>query len=179
MSHIEVVRNPAGMDGSVSWGRLHWVLYNDYGYVKLEGWSDNLITQVGDQVQAERAAGIGALAAPTGMKMGTGSTAASKTGAGAALVTYLSDSHQAFDATFPSSALVGSARRITWKTTYAAGKATTATPITEAVIVNNATLTDATSTSANTVHRALVSGVPSKGAGEVLTLIWTWDLQGT
>lgn len=139
----------------------------------------NLVTQVGDQVYGERGGGVsGAPAAPTGMKLGTGSTAVAKTGAGAAVVTYLSGSNKAFDATYPQSALNGSSRRITYKRTYAAGEATTASAITEAVIVNDTIATDATSTAANTISRILVTGISAKGASDTLTATWNHDLLG-
>ncbi len=136
----------------------------------------NIVTQIGDQMYAERSTGIaGAPNAVTGMKLGAGSTTPAKTGAGAALVTYLSNSHQAIDAGYPQSSLVSGKRRITWQSTWAAGKATTASPITEVVIVNE-TLSDATSAAAATISRALVTGVSSKDAADVLTIGWTHDL---
>ena len=134
----------------------------------------NLITAVGDQLYASRGAGLTSSAAPTGMKLGTGSTAVAKTGAGAALTTYLAGSNKAFDATFPS-ATGGVA---TYKRTYAPGEATTASPITEAVIVNDTIATDATSAAANTISRALVAGVGSKQAGDTLTMTWTHTILG-
>lgn len=116
-------------------------------------------------------------ALPVGMKLGTGNTAVAKTGAGAALVTYLSNSHQAFDATYPQSSL-GSGRVITYKVTYAAGKATSAaTPITEVVIFNDF-LADATSPAANTICRAILAGIGSKQATDTLTITWTATLLG-
>jgi len=140
--------------------------------------TNNLITQVGDQYYGERAAGITSPPAQvTGMKLGTGSTTPAKTGAGAALVTYLTDSHQAPAATYPQSALNGSARRITWRAVWAAGKATTASAITEVALVND-TLADATSLAAATIARALLTGIGSKGAGDTLTVTWTHDLLG-
>jgi hypothetical protein len=111
------------------------------------------------------------------MKLGTDSTAAAKTGAGAALGGYLTNSHQAFDATYPQSSLSGSARRVTYIATYAPGKATSASPITEVVIVN-AALTDATSAASGTLARSLLTGIGSKGAGETLIVTWTHDLMG-
>lgn len=139
----------------------------------------NLVTQVGDQVYGERGGGVtGAPAAPTGMRLGAGSTAAAKTGAGAALVTYLAGSNKAFDATYPQSSLNGSSRRITYKRTYAAGEATTASAITEAVIVNDTIATDATSPAANTISRILVTGISAKGASDTLTATWNHDLLG-
>lgn len=158
-------------------GTLTVELFDADGNLKAREVTHNVITQVGDQIYAERGAGVsGAPAAPTGMKLGTGSTAVAKTGAGAALVTYLTNSHQAFDATFPSSALNAPARRITYKATFAAGKATSAsTAITEVVIVNE-TLSDATSAAAATMARALVTGIASKQAGDSLVITWTHDL---
>ena len=158
-------------------GNVEWELSCD-GVVLRSGHSKNLVTQVGDQLYAERGAAIASPpATPTGMKLGTGSTATSKSGAGAVLTTYLTNSHLAFDSTYPSSSLSGSARRITYICTFGAGKATSASPITEAVIVND-TLADATSAEAATVARALLVGIGSKGAGETLTVTWTHDLMG-
>lgn len=166
-------REAAGIRGTVV-----IELFGEDGTLKHREEHANLITQKGDQLYAERGAGIGSPpATPTGMKLGTGSTAVAKTGAGAALVTYLSDSHQAFDATFPSSALNGSSRRITYKATWAAGKATTASAITEAVIVLD-TLANAASTEANTCARVLISGVSAKSATDVLAITWYHDLLG-
>ena len=118
------------------------------------------------------------LAAAAGMKLGTNNTAVAKTGAGAALVAYLTNSHQAFDATYPQSSLT-SGRVITYKVTYAAGKATSAaTPITEVVIFLDF-LADATSTAANTISRALLAGIGSKQSTDTLTVTWTHTLTGT
>jgi hypothetical protein len=112
-----------------------------------------------------------------GMKLGTGSTAVAKSGAGAALVTYLTDSHQAFDATFPSTSGTSGGRVVTYKVTYAAGKATTASAITEVVIFLDF-LANATSSAANTIARALLTGIGSKGASDTLTITWTHTLLG-
>ena len=144
---------------------------------------DNIITQAGDQMYGERGANIaGAPAAPTGMRLGTGANsggnAPAKTGAGAALTTYLAGSNKPFDATFPSSSLSGSSRRIAYKRTYAAGEATTAAAITEAVIVNDTIATDATSPAANTISRVAVAGISAKGATDSLTATWYHDLLG-
>ena len=159
-------------------GRVEWKITDKRGAILRCGTSDNLVTQVGDRLYAERGAGIASPPAlPTGMKLGTGAGSASKTGAGAALVTYLANSHLAFDATYPQSSLSGAARRITYICTYGPGKATSAGPITEAVIVNEA-LTDATSAEAATIARAVLTGIGSKGAGETLTVTWTHDLMG-
>ncbi|HVH54483.1 MAG TPA: hypothetical protein VNA32_10190 [Actinomycetota bacterium] len=159
-------------------GHIVWQLHAADGSLIREGSVKNLVTAVGDQMYAERGAGIsGAPAAPTGMKLGTGSGAPAKTSTGSALVTYLTNSHQGFDSTYPSSALNGSSRRVTYRATFGAGKATTASAITEVVIVNES-LTDATSASAATIARGLITGVGSKGSGETLTITWTHDILG-
>jgi hypothetical protein len=134
----------------------------------------NLVTAVGDRLYASRGAGLTTSATPTGMKLGTGSTAVAKTGAGAALVTYLTGSNKAFDATFPSEA----AGVATYKRTYAAGEATSASNITEAVIVTDTIATDATSTAANTVSRVLLASPAPKAAGDSLTITWTHTVLG-
>ena len=119
-----------------------------------------------------------AYSVPTGMKLGTGSTAVAKNGAGAGLVTYLANSQQGFDSTYPQQAdSAGNGDTITYKVTYAAGKATSASAITEAVIVLDY-LADATSTVANTAARVLLTGIGSKGASDTLTITWTHNLKG-
>ena len=75
------------MDAMTLRGNVEWEISRD-GVVLRSGRSQNLVTQIGDQVYAERGAAIASPpAAPTGMKLGTGSTSASKSGAGAALTT--------------------------------------------------------------------------------------------
>ena len=144
------------------------------GNLKARCETHNLITSAGDQYYAGRAAlSTGLPAQVTGMKLGAGSTAPAKTGAGAALVTYLSDSHQADDGGFPTAA----AGVVTHRVTYAAGKATTASAITEVVLVTDA-LADATSSAANTICRALLTGIGSKAAGDSLQVTWTHTILG-
>lgn len=139
----------------------------------------NLITDSGDQLYASRGAGLTTSAVPTGMKLGTGSAAVTKNGAGSFLGTYLTTSDQAFDATFPSAAnSAGNGTTVTYKVTYAAGTATSASAITEAVIVTDA-LANATSNAANTAARVLLTGIGSKGSSDTLTVSWTHLLKGT
>ena len=162
-------------DGIGAEGHVGWVLTGPDGEVKARGTAHNVITRVGNQMYAERGAGLaGAPAAPTGMKLGTGTTAVAKSGAGSALTTYVTNSHQAFSGT-PGSALQGDARRITYTAAFAAGKATSGTAIAEAVIVNDA-LADATTVEANTVARVLLTPAAPKGANDTLTITWTHDI---
>jgi hypothetical protein len=109
------------------------------------------------------------------MQLGTGATAAAKTGAGAAIVTYITSSALAFDSA-PASSLNGASRRITYVTTWAAGVATNAA-ITEAVIINQSVATNSGAAAAATISRAIISTV-NKAAGDSLVITWTHDLLG-
>lgn len=167
---------PEHGDGAGIRGIVIWELFDEDGVLKAHGEEHNLITQIGDQYYGERATGVGSPPSQsTGMKLGTGSTAAAKTGAGAALVTYLTGSNQAF-ASGPVSSLATASRRITWTATWAAGTAT-ASGIQEVVLVNDSAV-DATSTAANTYSRAVLSPVINKGATDSLTITWQHDLLG-
>jgi hypothetical protein len=147
------------------------------GEVKHSETVENLITTVGDEYYAKRSAAGVLPAAPadvtkmTGMKLGIGTTAAAKSGAGAALVTYEAASNNAFDASFP--VLVDLASDTGWqiqyKVTWAAGDVTE-TALTEAVIVNDAA-TDATSTAANTISRVVFTAI-NKTASDTLVITW-------
>jgi hypothetical protein len=145
----------------------------------------NLVTQVGDEMYSQRGASIsGAPAAPTGMRLGsganTGANAPAITGAGAALATYLSGSNHAFDSTYPQTSIDGDGGDdITYKCTYAPGQATTTSPITETVIVNDTIATNATSVAANTISRIAVTGISAKGSGDTLTVTWIHSLLGS
>ena len=162
-----------------------------YGIVELRGPDQelkqvepfaNLITNVGDVYYATRGvAGIGTpnIAQPTlvsRMKLGTGTTAVAKTGAGAAVVTYISGSHIVFDTTHPQVNNLGTTLgcEAIYKTTWAAGTATNSA-ITEAVITNLAT--DAIGTAADVISRVVFSAV-NKGASDTLAITWTHKFLG-
>lgn len=135
----------------------------------------NLVTATGDQFYAGRAVlTTGAPAAVTGMKLGTGSATPAKSGAGAAVVTYLSGSNKALDSGYPQA----SGGVATFKRTYAAGEATSAEPITEVVLVTDAISSDSGSSASNTIARALLSGISAKGAGDTLVITWTHTILG-
>lgn len=164
--------SPTGIYGEVT-----AVLTGPDGEEKARVVTKNLVTAVGDQYYAGRAVlSSGLPSQVTGMRLGTGSTAPAKTGAGAAVVTYLAGSNKALDSGFPT-AVAGVA---TFKRTYAAGEATTASPITEVVLNTDTIANDnaTTATAANTIARALLTGIGSKGAGDTLTITWTHTLLG-
>lgn len=159
-------------------GHAHWVLTNTDGTIAAQGETNNIVTANGEQVYAKRGAGIAIPPSePLGMKLGTGSSTPSRTGAGSTLTTYLANSHKAFDSGFPTVTTPAGTSRVTYECTFAAGKATSAGAITEAVIVN-ANLTDTNSASNNVVARVLLTGIPSKSAGQTLTITWSHDLTG-
>jgi hypothetical protein len=144
----------------------------------------NIITTPGDEYYAKMGiAGVNpaAPAAPTkmtGMKLGTGTTAAAKSGAGGALITYLSGSNVAFDTAFPAAAAVAGTDTgwtANYQTTWAAGVATNAA-ITEAVIVNDSA-TNLTSSSANTISRITFTAI-NKLAGDALVIGWKHKFLG-
>ena len=158
-------------------GEVHAILRDEFGKIKAECRVKNLVTTVGDQYYAGRAAlSSGLPAQVTGFRLGTGGTAVAKTGAGAAIVTYLAGSNKANDGGFPTAV----AGVVTWKRTYAAGEATTASAITEVVLNTDTIANDnaTTATAANTIARALLTGIGSKGASDTLTITWTHTLLG-
>lgn len=149
------------------------------GLIKARVPFTNLVTQVGDQYYGERAAGI---ASPpdqvTGMRLGTGTTTPAKTGAGAAIVTYVSGSNVAIEAGYPASSLEGTARRIAWQAVWDPGVATQS-GIAEVVLTNETPLTDVTGSAANTIARALLSPTVNKAAGDTLTITWNHDIEAS
>ena len=156
----------------------HGVLRGPDGEIKEEFWDHNLITQNGDQVYGERAGGVGTPNAPTGMRLGTGGgTAVAKTGAGAAIVTFVSGSQKAFESGFPSSALQGAARRISYKCIWGAGVATS-NGINELVLTNETPLTNVAGVAGNTISRLILSPQVDKGALDTFEYTLSHDFQG-
>jgi hypothetical protein len=163
-------RETAGIHGTVV-----AELYGPDGALRARCETHNLVTSVGDQYYAGRAAlSAGQPAQVTGFKLGTGSTAPAKSGAGAALAAYLAGSNKAPDGGYPT-ATGGVA---TWRRTFGPGEATSASPITEAVLVTDAIASDTTSAAAATIARALITGIASKGAEDTLVVTWAHELVG-
>lgn len=154
-------------------GKVEWSITNPDGSVAATGASTNVVTASGERVYAARGAGSSEVAfAPTGMKLGTGSTSPSRTGAGSTLANYLNNSHQDFDTGFPGVASTPTGWSATYQCVFPAGKATSAGAITEAVIVND-TLANATSPASSTLSRVLLTGIPSKSSAQTLTVTWS------
>lgn len=164
-------------DGMVRHGTVTIELRDADGNLKHEETVPNLITDAGDLYYATKMitsispSNTSAPTAMTGMKLGTGTTAASKNSTGAALVTYITASNQAFDSTYPNVSNLGAGLGVNsvYRVTYAAGTATNAA-ITEVVIVNDAG-TNATSTAANSISRSVFTAI-NKGSSDSLTVTW-------
>lgn len=143
----------------------------------------NLVTTAGDQYYAQMGialVGTPNTAQPTkanGMKLGTGSTAASKSGAGSFIGTYISGSNVAFDAAYPQASAVGSdvGWHATYQTTWAAGTATNSAIVEVAIVTDRAT--DTQGAAASTISRAIISSV-NKAAGDSLTITWNHKFLG-
>jgi hypothetical protein len=176
-ARIRTARRPSETAGIFGHGIAR--LVGPDGTVKQQVAFTNLITDVGDEAFA-RAIADDSPALPTGMRLGTGSTAPSKSGAGAAIVTYVSGSAEVFDDTFPSTSNkgAGDGHRATFQVTWDAGDATS-DDIEEVVLTNESTpLTDGGGSAANTVARALLDPVVNKGADDSLEVVYHLDALG-
>jgi len=169
--------------GTVGYGVIHLYEGDPVEGTKAIVPFGNLITDAGDLYIAGKiiaAISPAAPAAPTaanGMKLGTGTTAVTKAGVAAALVTYLTASNVVFDASFPATVNLGAGLGVNsqYKTTWAAGVATNAA-ITEVAIVNDQA-TNATTTAANTYSRAVFTAV-AKGAADSLAITYNYKVLG-
>lgn len=169
---------------SIVTGRVVLLFTGADGKIKHRRVAKNLITDAGDLYHVKRiAAGVlpagGAdVTKVTGMKLGTGTTTASKAGAGAALVSYVTGSNVALDAGFPTTQNLGSGLgcTVTYQTTFVAGVGTNAA-LTEVVLVNDSS-TDLTSSAANTISRVVFASTP-KAATDQLTISWAHKQLGS
>lgn len=162
--------DPVGIIGE-GWFELR----DEAGDLKELGVFANLITDIGDNYYMERAAGISSPPNQvTGMKLGTGTTAVAKNGAGGAIVTYAGTgvtASKAIDSTWPQATLSVPGCQIQWKTSWSAGQVTV-NALAEVVLSNETSLADDAGTAANTIARALLSPVVNKGASDTLAVTW-------
>lgn len=178
MEEITEILGAVSTDDSGSFGTIHAVLYDQDGNIKFEETIKNKITDAGDLYQATRVcAGINSngVSQPTlvnGMKLGNGTTTESKSGAGAAIVTYLTGSNSTFDSGFPTVNNLGAGAgvSVTYQVTWPAGTATSTT-INEVVICNDAA-TNATSTAANTISRGVFLSTVNKLSTDIFVCTW-------
>lgn len=137
----------------------------------------NLVTDYGDDMLATRTI-LDSVEIVTGMRLGTGATAAAKSGAGAAIVTYITTSEEALDAV-ASEATKGAG--LGWRTTYVctwiAGDITDGA-IAEVVLTNETPITNVAGVAADTVARFVFGATIDKQAGDSLEVTWNIDLLG-
>ncbi len=175
---LEMARGAADAASVLGYGVVE--LIGPDGQVKQAVPFRNLVTDTGDAYYAAKGiAGVGpaAPAAPTaltGMQIGSGTTAVAKSGAGAAIVTFLAG--QAFDSTFPQTANLGAGAGVNmvYRTTYAAG---TGTGTVAEVTLTNGTVTTA-GTAANTISRVVLATAVTKGSGDSLAVTYNTRILG-
>ncbi len=167
-----------GPDDAVGFGG--WVtarLYGPDGSLKMLDEGQNLVTDYGDDMVATRMFD-NAINIVTGMRLGTGATAAAKNGAGAAIVTYESGSQEALDATATEATKgAGAGWRTTFVCTWIAGDVTEVA-LAEVVLTNETALTDVAGVVGNTVARYVFGATIDKQAGDSLEVTWQVDFLG-
>jgi len=153
------------------------IVHKRDGEVLADFWGENLVTDRGDEIIATRLYDD-AVNIVTGMKLGTGATAAAKNGAGAGLVTYISGSNEALDAAATDATKgAGAGWRTTYVCTWVPGDVTNGA-IAEVAITNQTALTDTTSAVADTLARYVFPSTIDKQAGDSLEVTWQIDVLG-
>lgn len=156
---------------------VHVVLRGPDGNIKYEEFGENLVTDHGDEWLATRAYDDTAEIV-TGMRLGTGVTAAAKNGAGSFIVTYLTTSNEALDATATDATKgAGAGWRTTYVCTWIAGDITD-TAIAEVALTDENPLTNVQGTAANTVAKYVFGATIDKQAGDSLEVTWQIDILG-
>ena len=156
---------------------VHAELFGPDGELKYDEWGENLITDYGDDMIATRMYDD-AIEIVTGMKLGTGVTAAAKNGAGATIVTYLSTSNEALDGVATEATKgAGAGWRITYVCTWIAGDVTD-TALAEVVLTNETPLTDVAAVVGDTIARYVFGATIDKQAGDSLVVTWQVDILG-
>lgn len=140
-------------------------------------WGENLVTDVGDGHLAKRMYDD-AEDIVSGMKLGTGATAAGKNTAGHEMGTYITGSQEALDAAATDATKgAGAGWRTTHVCTWIAGDVTNAA-IAEVCLTNQTALADNTSAAADTIARYVFPSTIDKQAGDSLEVTWQIDFLG-
>ncbi len=175
--HVPVThpRMPPERMGIEGWVEVK--LTDPFGNVKYHEIGKNLVTDNGDERIARRIFDD-AIVIVTGMRLGTGVTAASKSGAGANIVTYLSGSQEALDAAATHSDKgAGLGYRATHICTWIAGDITNSA-IAETVLTDETPITDVAGAATNVVARFVFASTIDKQAGDSLEVTWHLDILG-
>lgn len=168
------VKVPAAMPYKTN---VRAVLRGPDGEIKQEDVGGNLVTDYGDDMIATRMFDD-AIEIITGMRLGTGATAAAKNGAGATTVAYITGSQEALDTTATEATKgAGAGWRITFVCTWIAGDITNAA-IAEVMLTNETPLTDTDGVVGDTVARYVFGATIDKQAGDSLEVTWQVDFLG-
>lgn len=168
--------NKMRVEGRIGlWGVVVAELRGPDGKLKQRKVVQNLVTAQGDKFAA--AAFFTAAYATWGMKLGTATTAAHKSNAGAANIPaadYIDASAKALDDSTPKAG--ATADIVQFRRLYAAGEATNATINRVSIVDNTTNAGEADGT--HTFAIAVFSGAINKGASDTLTVTWNVTLLG-
>ena len=152
-------------------------LFGPGGELKYSESGYNLVTDHGDEHVGNRMR-LDATQIVTGMRLGTGVTAAAKSGAGGAIVTYEPASQEALDAVAGGADLGGgSGWRISHVCTWVAGDVIEVA-LAEVVLTDESPLTDVAGVVGDTVARFVFAATIDKQAGDSLVVTWNVDFLG-
>ncbi len=152
-------------------------LFGPDGVLKYHEIGENLVTDYGDEHVGERMY-LDGQEIVTGMRLGTGATAASKAGAGAAIVTYESGSQEALDAVpIGVDKGAGLGWRVPHICTWIAGDVTEVA-LAEVVLTDETPITDVAGVVGDTVARFVFGSTIDKQAGDSLVVTWNVDFLG-
>ena len=154
-------------------------LFGPDGEIKYREVGENLVTDAGDENLTKRIATGDTEEIATGMKLGTGVTAASKAGAGSLLVTYEGGSQEALDTSPPATSDkgAGAGYRVTYICTWIAGDVIEAA-LAEVILSHETPITDVTDIAADVIARFVFASTIDKQAGDSLVVTWNVDLLG-
>ena len=160
-------------------GNVEVLLTGPDGEVKYHEIGENLVTDAGDENLAERLATGDTAEIATGMKLGTGVTAAAKNGAGSILVTYEPASQEALDTSPPATSDKGAGAgfRVTYICTWIAGDVVEAA-LAEVILSHETPITDVTDVTADVIARFVFGSTIDKQAGDELVVTWNIDFLG-
>ncbi len=159
-------------------GIVHARLFDKAGVLKQHEAGYNLVTDYGDEHVGERMYND-AFDIVTGMRLGTGTTAAAKAGAGAAIVTYETGSFELLDAVASGADKgAGLGWRVTHVCTWDAGDVTEVA-LAEVVLSDENPLTDVAGVVGDTVARFVFPATIDKQAGDSLEVTWQVDFLGS
>lgn len=174
---LKMDRHRPVIDRALIVGHVTAILRGPDGVIKQIEEGYNLVTDNGDEEIARRIA-LDAEDIVTGMRLGTGLTAAAKNGAGANIVTYISGSQEALDAAATFSDLgAGLGHRTIHICTWIAGDVTNSA-IAETVLTSETPITDVAGALGNVVARFVFAATIDKQSGDSLEVTWNLDVLG-